>query len=66
MFESEKKHEKPGFGNDLAPVATTNMGEVQDYPIKKETDAVFGEINEDGPNYKDVRPPPFPRVPLPN
>lgn len=44
-------------GEALAPVPTTDFGDIQDYPKATDTthDAVFGEINEDGPNYRDVR-----------
>ncbi|KAF2771223.1 hypothetical protein EJ03DRAFT_36941 [Teratosphaeria nubilosa] len=49
--------EKTYDGVALEPVKTARYGEVQDYPLKPtETthDAVFGEITEDGPNYRDV------------
>lgn len=49
MYEEKK------VGEELAPVPTTDFGDVQDYPKTDAThDAVFGEINEDGPNYRDV------------
>ncbi|CAK3916882.1 N amino acid transport system [Lecanosticta acicola] len=43
-------------GEALAPVPTTEFGSVQDYPKVDDAthDAVFGEISEDGPNYRDV------------
>lgn len=45
------------IGEDLAPVPTSGVGEMDDLPkIEDNThDAVFGEISEDGPNYRDVR-----------
>lgn len=40
--------------DDLAPVETTHPGEVTDRRVSV-VDAVFGQISEDGPNYRDVR-----------
>lgn len=39
------------FNGGLAP-APSQMGECQDTT----QDAIFGEISEDGPNYRSVRP----------
>ncbi|KAK4497797.1 hypothetical protein PRZ48_010451 [Zasmidium cellare] len=43
-------------GEDLAPVQTRGIGEIDDLPKIDDVtqDAVFGEINADGPNYRDV------------
>lgn len=50
MFGSEKK-----TGEDLVQVTTQGYGDVEELSKPtKEVDAVFGEISEDGPNYKDV------------
>ncbi len=50
MYGEEKKP-----GDELAPVVTSSYGDVEDLSKPtREVDAVFGEINEDGPNYKDV------------
>lgn len=45
------------MGEDLAPVQTRAVGEMDDLPKIDDVrqDAVFGEISEDGPNYRDVR-----------
>lgn len=45
------------MGEDLQPVQTRAVGEVDDLPKIDDVrqDAVFGEISEDGPNYRDVR-----------
>lgn len=51
MYGDDKK----SAGEDLAPVVTSSYGDVEDLSKPtKEVDAVFGEISEDGPNYKDV------------
>ncbi|KAI5366205.1 Putative amino acid transporter, transmembrane domain-containing protein [Septoria linicola] len=52
MFGDKKQQ-----GDDLAPVPTSDLGYVDDYagkPADTTPDDVFGTINEDGPNYKDV------------
>lgn len=51
MYEEKK------IGEALAPVSTSRIGEMDDLPKIDDTaqDAVFGEISEDGPNYRDVR-----------
>jgi hypothetical protein len=47
--------EKKNGGDDLVKVTTSGYGDVEDLSKPtKEVDAVFGEISEDGPNYKDV------------
>lgn len=50
--------EKKGPVEELRPVQTTTVGEVESLDGYSKSDAnhdaVFGEINEDGPNYKDV------------
>ena len=51
MFGSEKKTN----GEDLVQVTTQGYGDVEELSKPtREVDAVFGEISEDGPNYKDV------------
>ncbi|KXS98641.1 hypothetical protein AC578_10043 [Pseudocercospora eumusae] len=47
-------YEEKKVGEELAPVPTADFGDVQDYPKDPNVDAVFGAINKDGPNYKDV------------
>ncbi|EME77359.1 uncharacterized protein MYCFIDRAFT_42408 [Pseudocercospora fijiensis CIRAD86] len=43
------------LGEELAPIPTADFGDVQDYPKDANVvDAVFGAINHDGPNYKNV------------
>lgn len=44
------------IGEELAPVQTRAVGEMDDLPKIDDVrqDAVFGEISEDGPNYRDV------------
>lgn len=41
---------------DLEPVPTSDLGEVEDCikPTDTTHDAVFGKISKDGPNYRDV------------
>lgn len=52
MFGEKKKQQED---DQLAPVPTSDMGDVEVIkPVGGQHDAVFGEINEDGPNYKDV------------
>lgn len=50
-------YEEKEIGEDLAPVQTRAVGEMDDLPKIDDVrqDAVFGEISEDGPNYRDVR-----------
>lgn len=43
-YKDPEKHAYPG--DDLAPTTTHRRGSI--------TDAVFGEITEDGPNYRAV------------
>ena len=43
-YKDPEKHAYPG--DDLAPTTTQRRGSI--------TDAVFGEITEDGPNYRAV------------
>ena len=51
MFGDKKQQQD----DELAPVPTSDMGDVEVIkPQGGQHDAVFGEINEDGPNYKDV------------
>jgi len=40
--------------DSLAPVVTQQNGEIEDGRRTSITDAVFGQIREDGPNYRDV------------
>lgn len=47
-------YDEKKIGEELAPVPTADFGDVQDYPKDPNVDAVFGAINEDGPNYRDV------------
>lgn len=47
--------EKKTASEDLVQVPSSGYGDVEEFPkTTKEVDAVFGEISEDGPNYKDV------------
>lgn len=51
MFSNKEKE----VDNDLAPTVTNNVGEVQDLEKYTTTeDAVFGDIQEGGPNYRAV------------
>ncbi|CAK1368228.1 N amino acid transport system protein [Cercospora beticola] len=51
MYGDEKKVN----GEDLHQVTTAGYGDVEDLSKPtREVDAVFGELSEDGPNYKDV------------
>lgn len=43
--------------DNLAPVSTQQDGEIEYGRQTSITDAVFGDIREDGPNYGDVRSP---------
>lgn len=50
LLDSKKAHEA-----SLAPVSTNGLGEVES--LAKSNDApqdVFGQLSEDGPNYRDV------------
>jgi hypothetical protein len=52
MLSNEKKHEPV---EDVYQVKSNTIGDVEDLrPGDPNHDAVFGKINEDGPNYKDV------------
>lgn len=50
MYDEEKKH---GTG-ELAPTHT-NIGSERRGSVVSVKDAVFGEITEHGPNYRNVR-----------
>lgn len=41
--------------DDLTPIETTRRGSVSGRPPSI-VDPVFGQISEDGPNYRSVRP----------
>ena len=55
MFGDKKQQQQE---DGLAPVATSDVGDVEDYANKPRADPnesdPFGELSQDGPNYKNV------------
>lgn len=55
MFGDKKQQQQE---DGLAPVATSDVGDVEDYANKPRADPnesdPFGELSKDGPNYKNV------------
>lgn len=49
---SETKHTETPDLEDIAP-AVSHVGQVDD--VKRQHDDVFGDLSEDGPNYRNVR-----------
>lgn len=50
MFYKNKNYDE-----ELAPVASQHAGTMTDIHQTTTHDAVFGEISEDGPDYRNVR-----------
>jgi hypothetical protein len=49
------EHSQRKSEDELAHVASDQVGDVEDFKKDGTRDAVFGDVSKDGPNYRNVR-----------